>query len=190
MVKKVVFLDRDGVINQDSPEYIKDPSEFCFIPGSRRAIARLNRYGFDIIVITNQSIIGRHMVSLETLDRIFDKMRQGVAAAGGRVLDVFFCPHAPEDGCDCRKPKPGLIFQAQVRYGIDLSNSLFVGDSVKDMEAAWNAGCGRTVLVGTGNGKQALHALSSQGTPPDYFAENLMDAAHWITHQAGRRPVP
>lgn len=187
---KVVFLDRDGVINRDSPDYIKDPSEFHFLPGSRRAIARLNRYGFDIIVITNQSIICRHMVSPETLDRIFDKMRQGIAAAGGRILDLFFCPHAPEDGCDCRKPEPGLIFQAQARHDIDLAESVFVGDSVKDMEAAWNAGCGRAVLVATGNGKQAFQALEGRGTPPDYFAENLMDAAYWIIQQAGRRPVP
>ncbi len=89
MISKVVFLDRDGVINQDSSEYIKDPSEFHFIPGSRRAIARLNRCGFDIIVITNQSIIGRNMVTVQTLDRIFEKMHQGIAAAGGRILDVF-----------------------------------------------------------------------------------------------------
>jgi D-glycero-D-manno-heptose 1,7-bisphosphate phosphatase len=189
MMSKVVFLDRDGVINRDSPDYIKDPSEFRFIPGSRRAIARLNRYGFDIIVITNQSIIGRHMVSPATLDRIFDKMHQGIAAAGGRILDVFFCPHAPEDGCDCRKSKPGLIYQAQVRYDIDLTESVFVGDSVKDVQAARNAGCGRTVLVATGNGRQAFQELKKQGNPPDHFAENLMAAAHWITHQTGR-PVP
>jgi D-glycero-D-manno-heptose 1,7-bisphosphate phosphatase len=189
MMTRVVFLDRDGVINRDSPEYITDPSKFHFLPGSRRAIARLNRYKFDIIVITNQSIIGRNMVNPGTLDRIFDKMHQGIAAAGGRILDVFFCPHAPEDGCDCRKPMPGLIFQAQARYDIDLSRSVFVGDSVKDIEAARNAGCGRAVLVATGNGKQAFQELNARGTPPDHFAENLMAAAHWITRQSGR-PAP
>lgn len=186
---KVVFLDRDGVINQDSREYITEPSEFDFIPGSRRAVARLNRFGFDIIVITNQSIIGRNMATLQTLDRIFDKMCQGVAAAGGRILDIFFCPHTPDDGCDCRKPSPGLIFRAKKRYDIDLSRSVFVGDSVKDIEAARNAGCGKTVLVATGNGKQAFQELSARGTPPDHYAENLMAAAHWITRQSGR-PVP
>jgi D-glycero-D-manno-heptose 1,7-bisphosphate phosphatase len=189
MKSKVVFLDRDGVINQDSSEYVKDPAEFHFIPGSRRAIARLNRYGFEIIVITNQSIIGRNMVTGQTLDRIFEKMHQGIAVAGGRILDVFFCPHAPEDGCDCRKPEPGLIFQAQARYDIDLAGSVFVGDSVKDMEAARNAGCGRAVLVATGNGRQAFQELSAQGRSPDHFAENLMAAAHWITEQP-RQPVP
>ncbi|MEX1298170.1 MAG: D-glycero-beta-D-manno-heptose 1,7-bisphosphate 7-phosphatase [Desulfotignum sp.] len=189
MTATVVFLDRDGVINQDSPEYVTDPSKFHFIPGSRRAVARLNRFGFDIIVITNQSIIGRNMATAQTLDRIFEKMHQGIVAAGGRILDVFFCPHTPDDGCDCRKPRPGLIFQAQARYDIDLAGSVFVGDSVKDMAAARNAGCGRTVLVATGNGKQAFQELSARGTPPDHFAENLMAAAHWITRQRGR-PVP
>jgi histidinol-phosphate phosphatase family protein len=185
----VVFLDRDGVINQDSPEYIKHPSEFHFIPGSRRAIARLNRHGFDVIVITNQSIIGRNMVTMQTLDLIFDKMYQGIDAAGGRILDIFLCPHTPDAGCDCRKPKPGLIYQAKAGYDIDLSRSLFVGDSVKDIQAARNAGCGKAVLVATGNGKQAFQALTDQGEPPDYFAENLMAAAHWITQQP-RHPAP
>lgn len=185
----VVFLDRDGVINQDSPAYIKHPSEFHFIPGSRRAIARMNRYGFDIIVITNQSVIGRNMVTRQTLDLIFDKMRQGIAAAGGRILDIFFCPHTPDAGCDCRKPKPGLIYQAKARYDIDLSRSVFVGDSVKDIQAARNAGCGKAVLVATGNGKQAFQELTDQGESSDYFAENLMAAAHWITRQPGY-PVP
>jgi D-glycero-D-manno-heptose 1,7-bisphosphate phosphatase len=188
-LSKVVFLDRDGVINQDSPEYIKQPSEFHFIPGSRRAVARLNRYGFDIIVITNQSIIGRNRVTPQTLDRIFNKMTQGIEAAGGRILDVFFCPHTPDEGCDCRKPRPGLIFQAQSRYDIDLSRSVFVGDSVKDIEVARNAGCGNAVLVATGNGSRAFQELNARGTPPDYFAENLMAAAHWITRQP-RHPDP
>ena len=185
----VVFLDRDGVINQDSPEYIKHPSEFHFIPGSRRAIARLNRHGFDIILITNQSIIGRNMVTPQTLDLIFDKMRQGIEAAGGRILDIFLCPHTPDAGCDCRKPEPGLIFQAKKRYNIDLSRSLFVGDSVKDIQAARHAGCSKAVLVATGNGKQAFQELTGLGTPPDHYAENLMAAALWITHQP-RHPVP
>jgi D-glycero-D-manno-heptose 1,7-bisphosphate phosphatase len=188
-VAGVVFLDRDGVINQDSPHYVKHPSEFYFISGSRQAVALLNRHGFDIILITNQSMIGRKMATPQTLDRIFDKMRRGIAAAGGRILDIFFCPHTPNAKCDCRKPLPGLIFQARDRYDIDLSRSLMVGDSVKDIQAARNAGCGKTVLVATGNGRQAFQELSALGTPPDHYAGNLLAAARWIILQTGQ-PVP
>ena len=105
-----VFLDRDGVINQDSAEYIKHPSEFEFIPKSPEAIALLFRNGFQVIVITNQSMIGRNIATQEALDAVFKKMKAGVEKAGGRITDIFCCPHAPEDQCSCRKPKPGLIF--------------------------------------------------------------------------------
>ena len=107
-----VFLDRDGVVNQDSPDYIKSPEEFHFIPQSPEAVALLNRHGFQVILITNQSLIGRGMAPVSTLEAIFDKMKAGVAAAGGEILDIFYCPHTPDGGCDCRKPKPGLIEQA------------------------------------------------------------------------------
>lgn len=183
----VVFLDRDGVINQDSPNYVKHPSEFHFIPGSQQAISWLNRHGFDIILITNQSMIGRKMATPQTLNLIFDKMHQGIAAAGGRILDIFFCPHTPDAGCDCRKPLPGLIFQARDRHDIDLSRSMFVGDSVKDIQAARNAGCGKALLVATGNGKQTFRELNSQGTLPDHYAQNLLAAARWITQT--RQPI-
>lgn len=184
----VVFLDRDGVINQDSPHYIKHPDAFHFIPGSRQAIALLNRHGFDIILITNQSVIGRKMVTPRILDLIFDKMRQGIETAGGRILDIFFCPHTPDAGCDCRKPLPGMIFQARDRYGIDLSRSLMVGDSVKDIQAARSAGCGKALLVATGNGKQAFQTLTAQGIPPDHYAGDLMAAALWIINEKKALP--
>ncbi|MCF8091324.1 MAG: D-glycero-beta-D-manno-heptose 1,7-bisphosphate 7-phosphatase [Desulfotignum sp.] len=184
----VVFLDRDGVINQDSSHYIKHPSEFHFIPGSPEAIALLNRHGFDIILVTNQSIIGRKMVTQQTLDLIFKKMCQGIAAAGGRILDIFFCPHAPNAGCDCRKPAPGMLFHARKRHKLKLSRSLLVGDSVKDIQAARNAGCAKAILVGTGNGKTAFQNLVCQGSPPDYYARDLMDAALWITNAKKTAP--
>jgi len=106
---KTIFLDRDGVINIDSPQYIKKESEFEFIPGSPEAIALLTKHGYNVIVITNQSMIGRNMVSQEVLDAIFKKMKNGVQKAGGRIKDVFFCTHTPEDNCACRKPEPGLF---------------------------------------------------------------------------------
>ena len=186
MKECIVFLDRDGVINEDSDAYIKHPSEFVFIPQSPEAIALLNQKGFSIIVITNQSIIGRKMASQNTLDAIFNKMTAGVNAAGGQIHDVFFCPHTVDDGCDCRKPAPGLILAAQKKYDLDLSQTCMVGDRSTDIECARNAGCGKAVLVQTGNGRMAAHELSQKGIIPDYTAVDLYDAAQWIIRNMSR----
>jgi D-glycero-D-manno-heptose 1,7-bisphosphate phosphatase len=177
---KVVFLDRDGVINRDSPDYIKSWSEFKFLPGSLRALEKLTRKGFGLIVITNQSAVNRGMMSLKDLDLIHARMRTTVAAGGGKISDVFFCPHTPDEGCRCRKPEPGLIHQACRRYAIDLKNAWMVGDSAKDIECARNAGCGRTILVRTGNGAEAQTILARKNISPDYVAEDLDAAADWI----------
>lgn len=175
-----VFLDRDGVINVDSPEYIKSESEFMFIPKSPEAIALLTRNGFHVIVITNQSMIGRKMVTQKTLDAISEKMKKGVKKAGGDIKDIFFCPHTPEDNCSCRKPQPGLIFDARQKYRIDLSTSCMVGDSEKDIECARRAGCQKALLVKTGNGLKAFHSLSLKGIKPDFTGPDLYAAALWI----------
>lgn len=186
MLEKVVFLDRDGVINRDSPAYIKTWEEFEFLPGCLEAISLLTRNGFTVIVITNQSIIGRGMADRETLSHTHRQMSETAAAHGGRIHDIFFCPHHPEDGCDCRKPAPGLIFKARDTYDIDLADAVMVGDSAKDMECARNAGCGASVLVKTGNGLSAMDALAEKEIRPDYLADDLLDAAHWILRL--RRP--
>lgn len=179
-----VFLDRDGVINRDSDAYVKDPSEFEFIPKSPEAIALLSQSGFQVIVITNQSMIGRGLATKESLEAIFEKMNAGVEAAGGRITDIFYCPHVDEDRCSCRKPEPGLIFQAQKKYRIDLIRSFMVGDSPKDILCARNAGCRKAILVKTGNGAMALAELSRNTVPPDHVAEDLYDAARWIIQSA------
>lgn len=179
-MKDTVFLDRDGVINIDSADYIKTPDEFRFIPKSAEAVALLSRAGFRIIIITNQSVIGRQMATRATLDAIFKKMTDGVEAAGGKIDDIFFCPHTPDAGCDCRKPKPKMIRDACEKYGIDPSFAMMIGDSAKDMECAVNAGCSKKILVRTGNGVSAYETLKSSGVFPDYFAEDLYDAALWI----------
>ena len=180
MLEKVVFLDRDGVINRDSPAYIKTWEEFEFLPGSLEAIMRLTRNGFAIIVITNQSVIGRGMADLETLSHIHRRMSETVAAHGGRIHDIFFCPHCPEDGCTCRKPMPGLISKARDTHDIDLSRAVMVGDSAKDIECARNAGCAASILVNAGDGLAAIQTLSEKGVLPDYQAADLKDAARWI----------
>jgi D-glycero-D-manno-heptose 1,7-bisphosphate phosphatase len=180
---KTVFLDRDGVINQDSPAYIKSWAEFHFIAGSLDAIARLTRSGLSVIVITNQSAINRRMIPLSRLETIHRNLRKAVSDSGGRITDIFFCPHRPDESCDCRKPKPGLILAARERYGMDLARAVMVGDSVKDILAGKAAGCGRTILVETGNGTTAIQSLKDTGRLPDHVATDLDRAAGWILDQ-------
>ncbi|WP_028316461.1 D-glycero-beta-D-manno-heptose 1,7-bisphosphate 7-phosphatase [Desulfatibacillum aliphaticivorans] len=178
--RKFVFLDRDGVINRDSPDYIKNWSEFHFLPGSLKALALLKENGYNVVVITNQSIIGRKMVEPHILQNTHDNMRRVAAENGGEIREIFFCPHTPDDHCDCRKPKPGLLHQARDAFGLDLSNHAMIGDSAKDILAARAAGCGMALLVGTGNGEAALEDLRRKGVEPDYAANDLLDAVKWL----------
>ena len=180
ILKKVAFLDRDGVINRDSADYIKHWSEFEFLPKSLEALKRLKENGFTTIVITNQSVINRKMVSREGLDQIHTMMKAGIQSSGGDIADIFFCPHTPEDRCECRKPKPGLIYQAKERYTIDLGTAVMVGDSAKDIECARNAGCRYALLVKTGNGIEAEKVLKEKGIHPDHVARDLFNAVQWI----------
>lgn len=182
-LEKVVFLDRDGVINRDSPDYIKSWSEFEFLPRSIEALVHLTLAGFSTIIITNQSVINRNMTSRKTLESIHDRMTTAVGRRGGEIKDIFYCPHLPEDRCSCRKPKPGLIFRSQQAYQIDLAKTFMVGDSIKDIECAKNAGCGYSVLVKTGNGKAAEKILSERKIYPDHMAEDFYEAVRWITSQ-------
>jgi D-glycero-D-manno-heptose 1,7-bisphosphate phosphatase len=181
LLKKVVFLDRDGVINQDSPAYIKSWAEFKFLPGSIAALKKLTVAGFTTIIITNQSAVNRRMISLGTLDDIHTRMKDAVVAGGGLIKDIFFCPHHPDEGCSCRKPKPGMIISAREAYHIELESAHMIGDSAKDIECAFNARCGCAILVKTGNGLQAEKALADEKIYPDYVAADLLDAVNWIT---------
>jgi D-glycero-D-manno-heptose 1,7-bisphosphate phosphatase len=180
LLKKVVFLDRDGTINQDSADYIKDWSEFVFLPGSIEALRDLTAAGFINIVITNQSAIPRRLISPQKLENIHSKMKAAVESRGGKISDIFFCPHLPDDGCDCRKPAPGLIYQAQKKHDIDLSAAVMVGDSARDIECAHNAGCGHCVLVKTGNGRDTAPIIAEMGLNTDYVAQDLYDAVQWL----------
>lgn len=179
-LEKVVFLDRDGVINFDSPDYIKSWDEFEFLPGSLAGIAALSAAGYHVMLITNQSIIGRGMVPLPVLEDIHWRMQQAVEAAGGKIFDIFFCPHRPDAYCDCRKPEPGMIFQAKQRYGIDLSQAVMVGDNAKDIACGQNAGCGVTMLVQTGSGLKAQKELARQEIQPTAVVADLDAAARMI----------
>lgn len=179
-MKNVVFLDRDGVINRDSPNYIKSWSEFEFLPGSLKALKQLSLNGFSIIIITNQSVIHRKMVTKKDLNFIHNMMKKTVRSNGGEIKDIFYCPHVPEDGCDCRKPNPGLIYRAKKRYRIDLEMSIMVGDSAKDIECARNAGCGSAILVQTGNGVKAEKILKEKMIHTDIIVPSLLEAVDWI----------
>jgi D-glycero-D-manno-heptose 1,7-bisphosphate phosphatase len=176
---QLVILDRDGVINEDSPAYIKSPEEWIPISGSLEAIARLHRAGWHVVVATNQSGIARRLIDPDALMRIHGKMRRSVAEAGGRIEAIFFCPHGPHDGCNCRKPRPGLLLDIARRLRISLQGVPAIGDSLKDVHAARGAGA-YPILVKTGKGAETLEACQDSLTVPVY--DNLSRAVdHLLT---------
>ena len=146
---KLIILDRDGVINEDSDDYIKSPDEWIPIAGSLEALGKLSQNGFKVIIITNQSGIGRKIFSIEMLNAIHKKMSINLAQYGGVIGGIFFCPCAPEENCNCRKPKSGLYNEVSDRLQISLENVFCVGDKITDIQAAQNAGA-RPILVKTG----------------------------------------
>jgi len=149
---KLIILDRDGVINYDSEQFIKSPDEWKPIPGSLEAIARLNQNGYRVVVATNQSGIGRGLFDMPTLNAIHDKMHKSLAQVGGRIDAIFFCPHTSEADCSCRKPKSGMMLEISARYGVGLADVPAVGDSLRDLEAAARLGANPyLVLTGKGN---------------------------------------
>ena len=175
---KLVILDRDGVINQDSDYYIKSPDEWIPIPGSIEAIARLTQGGYCVVVITNQSGIGRKLFDIETLNAMHEKMYGLVETAGGRIDALLYCPHTPKSGCDCRKPKTGLFEEVADRLGIKLKNVPAIGDSLRDLTAAAAVNA-RPILVKTGKGKRTL---SSEDPILDQIdiCENLSSAVEML----------
>ena len=157
---KLIILDRDGVINYDSDQFIKSPEEWKPIPGSLEAIARLNQAGYRVAVATNQSGIGRGLFDMPTLNAIHDKMHKSLAQVGGRVDAIFFCPHTNDTNCECRKPKSGMIEEVAIRFGVSLKGVPAVGDSLRDLEAAGRLGAQPyLVLTGKGTKTQAKGGL-------------------------------
>jgi D-glycero-D-manno-heptose 1,7-bisphosphate phosphatase len=150
---KLVVLDRDGTINHDSDQYIKSPAEWKPIKGSLEAIARLTQGGYRVVVATNQSGIARGLFDMTTLNAIHDTMHKAVAHAGGRIDAVFFCPHAADANCECRKPNPGMLLEIGRRLNVALAGVPMVGDAPRDLQAAAAAGA-QPVLVLTGKGRK------------------------------------
>ena len=154
---KLIILDRDGVINYDSDQFIKSPDEWRPIPGSLEAIARLNHAGFRVVVATNQSGLGRGLFDTAAMIAVHDKFYKAIAQVGGRIDAVFFCPHAADTGCDCRKPKPGLLIEIGQRFGVELTGVPCIGDSLRDLQAAEAVGA-QPILVLSGKGEKTLRA--------------------------------
>lgn len=153
--KKLIILDRDGVINYDSENYIKTSDEWIPIPGSLSAIACLTKLGYIIVIATNQSGVAHGYYSLETLKAIHQKMREELAKVGGHIEQIYFCPHTPEANCVCRKPNSGLLYAIAQDFPKAFPDATLVGDSLRDIQAAQKAGC-RSVLVKTGNGRKTI----------------------------------
>ena len=180
MQTKLVILDRDGTINQDSDDYVKSAAEWIPLPGALEAIARLNHAGWRVVVASNQSGLGRGLFDVAALNDMHAKMHKLLAAAGGRIDAVFYCPHSPEETCNCRKPLPGLFEQIGERYGMDLKGVHTVGDSLRDLQAGAAAGCA-THLVFTGKGEK----LMGQALPVDFpqatvTHTDLVAFAEWL----------
>lgn len=175
-MEKVVFLDRDGVISKDSPDHIKSWEEFHFLPRSKDAIKLLNDAGFNIILITNQSVIARKMVTKKELEEMHSNMKKEIEQHGGKIKNIYYCPHHPDDGCDCRKPKPGLLKKAIEENDIDGSKSYMVGDRIMDVLAGKSVGC-KTIIIPSELGSKELKEST---VTPDYIAKDLFDAAEWI----------
>ena len=186
MQTRLVILDRDGTINADSDEYVKSADEWHPLPGALDAIARLNHAGWHVVVASNQSGLGRGLFDVAALNAMHTKMHKLLAAAGGRIDAVFYCPHSPEETCNCRKPAPGLYEQISERYGMDLKGVHTVGDTLRDLQAGVAVGC-QPHLVLTGKGaKLRGQPLPSEFPPETRTHDDLIAFADWLLAQ----PLP
>ena len=192
---KLVILGRDGTINWDSEDFIKTADEWIPMPGALEAIARLNHAGWRVVLAANQPGLGRGLFEMASLNQIHAKMHKMLAAQGGRIDAVFFCPHAPDEGCACRKPKPGLLHQIAERYGVELKNVPVAGDDLRDMQAGVAAGCEVHLLL-TGQGAQFRDRLASGEPLPEGFPagtiahDDLAAFAAFILEREARAQPP
>lgn len=196
-MNRCVFLDRDGVINLER-RVVSNPKGFMWsmndlylLPGSIFGVALLNEMGYKVIVVTNQSGVGRGLFTEQFVDDVHTKINKMMARGDATINDFYYCPHHPTEAkekykieCDCRKPKPGMIFSAAKKWNIDLKQSYFVGDSIRDIECGWNAGV-KPILVLTGNGKKTLdHFSNKELSKIEYIGQDLLGAAQWIYNKS------
>jgi D-glycero-D-manno-heptose 1,7-bisphosphate phosphatase len=173
---RYVLIDRDGVLNHESDQFIKSPEEWLPIEGSLEAIALLNQHGYKVAIITNQSGLARGLFDQSTLDKIHAKMHRLAADKGGKIDGIYLCPHGPDDGCACRKPKPGLLKSFAAEKKVDLHGIAFIGDSLRDIQAA-QAVNAKPMLVKTGRGQETLDYNPHLNIP---VFENLYGAANYL----------
>ena len=179
MANQAVFLDRDGTLNED-PGYLSDPEQLVLLPGVPEALVALKRADFRIVVVSNQSGVGRGLISPEALDAIHGRLDEVLAEAGASIDRYELCIHHPDDGCECRKPKPKLILDAARALGVDVARSYMIGDKSSDVNAGRRAGCRASILVRTGAGRDAEKDGESK---PEFVADGLMPAVQWILSQ-------
>lgn len=179
---KLIIIDRDGVINQDSDDFIKSPAEWIPIPGSLEAISRLNRAGYTVAVATNQSGLARGYFDTKALSDMHRKMQDLLQEYGGHIDAVFYCPHGPDDGCDCRKPEPGLIKEIGERFQAKMEDVFFIGDTINDVKAAVAAKA-KPLLVKTGKGNRTIHKLKENGFSDVPLFDDLSSAVDTVLEE-------
>lgn len=176
---RAIFLDRDGVICANRANYVRSWEEFRFLPQAKNSLAALSRLGLPLMVVTNQSAINRGLVSARTVENIHRRMIVEIDAHGGRIDRVVYCPHRPDENCDCRKPRPGMLRTLAAEMGVDLSQSYLVGDAVTDVMAGTQVGC-RTFLVLTGRGLQQVVPALNLEAPRMMIVRDLLEATTQI----------
>lgn len=171
-----LFLDRDGVIIENRADYVRRWSDVAIFPQALTALSRLRHWSGKIIIVTNQSVVGRGLITRQTADAINERLVREITRAGGRIDAVYMCPHAPADNCNCRKPKPGLLTKATVRFDLDLQQSIMIGDALTDIAAAHAAGVNHAALVRTGLGRQQMTLPEASNAGPFPVYDTLSDA--------------
>ena len=179
---RLVILDRDGVINYDSRDFVQSSDEWRALPGSLAAIAALSRNGYTVAIASNQSGLARGLFDRRDLRNMHRKLRRGVAAAGGRVDRIVVCPHGPDDGCDCRKPAPGLLRRLAAHYKTTLDHVPYIGDAGRDLEAALAAGA-QPILVRTGKGRQTEQTLTAALATTPVFDDLAAFTDAWLARE-------
>lgn len=178
-----IFLDRDGVIIENRDQYVLGWEDVAFIPEALEALRNICNSPFRIVLVTNQSAVGRGLITLETVLEINRRVVEHVQAAGGRIDGTWICPHSPEENCSCRKPKPGLLLQAASAMNLNLSHSFMVGDALSDLQAGWAAGVREAILVRTGRGTHQSRLPQVADLPPFHTFDTLAEALIHICSQ-------
>jgi histidinol-phosphate phosphatase family protein len=176
---KAVFLDRDGTLNFDNFDYIKNLTEFRLFPDTIAALQKLQAAGYKMIVITNQACVAKGLTTVVAVEEIHHYLKKTLADAGVSLTGIYYCPHHPDDNCDCRKPRPGNVLRAAREHDLDLKASFFIGDSHRDVETGYSAGC-QTILVQTGVRRDSYAHISEWPVQPDYAAADLPAAVALI----------